>query len=127
MNIELAKKYAELTSSIKEVESEYKKKIEELKKSSDYDDIKNQVLEEMCAEKQKTIPTEYGNVTVRETKSYEYPDAWEQETKEYKLRKKSVEKNLLEDGRYSINVSLQLAGKPKKMETKESNPKGTLH
>lgn len=127
MNLETIKKYATLAAEIKKYEEVHVVLIEEYKRQNDFDAIKNQVLEEMLAERQKTIPTEYGNVTVRETKTYEYPDIWEQETKEYKLHKKKLEKELLQSGRYSINTSLQLVGKPKQIEIKEPNPKGTLH
>lgn len=127
METELVKKYAVLAADIKKYESAHMQMIEEYKEQNDFESIRDQVLEEMLAEKQKTIPTEYGNVTVRETKTYEYPDSWEQETKEYKLRKKKIEKDLLTTGRYSVNTSLQLAGKPKTIESKDPNPVGTIH
>src|SRR3990167_3573059 len=125
MNTETAIKFAEMQSFIKDLEQTAFEAVELYKEENDYDDIKSQVLDEMLADKQKTIPTKYGNVTVRETKTYEYPDFFVQETDQYKLHKKEVEKDLKIRGKYSVNVSLQLAGKPKEIETKPANHKGT--
>ena len=127
MNTELVRKYATLAADIKKYEEAHALMIETYKEQNDFENIKNQVLEEMMAEGQKTVPTEYGNVTVRETKTYEYPDYWTQEKENFALAKKELEKSLKMSGKYSINTSLQLAGKPKTLEVMPEPERGTIH
>jgi len=123
---EQIRKYAELTAHIKQMEQHLKEEIEQYKLVNDYNDVKDQVLEAMLADRQKTIPTGYGNVTVRETRTYEYPDSFTQEQDEFKISKQNIEKELLRDGKYSVNAVLMLAGKPKQTEEPKLTP-NTIH
>lgn len=127
MNTETITKYASLKAELKRLDAMHEAMLEDYKAKNDFYDIENEVLEEMLAERIKSFATGYGNVTIREAIVYEHPDSWVQEIEEFKLRKKKLEKELLVAGRYSVNPTLLLSGKPKQLESAKPAQRGRLH
>jgi len=117
-----------IKSQITAIKEDYEKQVKDYKKASEHDAIEAEVLEMMLAEGKKRNSTKEGNITVVEYKTYEYPESWKEEVKNFAINKGIIEKSLLMQGKFSVEPSLRLYKvKPKEELLKPKVEKGAIH